>query len=117
MLFRGHPLVWYASNPPWLEAAVAAARDETIFTDYIAAAAGRYRGHLHSWDVVNEAIEPKDGRADGLRDSFWLRKFGPSYIETAFAAAREADPSRCSSTTNTASRPTVPITICAAARR
>ena len=92
MAFRGHPLVWYASNPPWLEAAVAAARDETVFTDYIAAAAGRYRGRMHSWDVVNEAIEPKDGRADGLRDSFWLRKFGPGYIEAAFSAARAADP-------------------------
>ncbi len=92
MAFRGHPLVWYASNPPWLEAAVTAARDESIFTGYIAAAAGRYRGRMQSWDVVNEAIEPNDGRADGLRDSFWLRKFGPGYIETAFAAARAADP-------------------------
>ncbi len=92
MAFRGHPLVWYASNPPWLDTAVAAARDETIFTNYIAAAAGRYRGRMHSWDVVNEAVEPKDGRADGLRDSLWLRRFGPDYIETAFAAARAADP-------------------------
>ena len=92
LLFRGHPLVWYASNPPWLEAAVAATHDDAIFTDYIRAAAGRYRGRMHSWDVVNEAIEPKDGRADGLRDSFWLRRFGPSYIDRAFAVARETDP-------------------------
>ncbi len=92
MKYRGHPLVWYASNPPWLEAAVASARDENIFTGYIAAAAGRYRGRMHSWDVVNEAIEPKDGRADGLRDSYWLRRFGPGYIESAFRAARAADP-------------------------
>ena len=92
LLFRGHPLVWYASNPPWLEGAVAAATDETIFTDYVRRAAAHYRGHMHSWDVVNEAIEPKDGRADGLRDSFWLRKFGPSYIDHAFRAAHDADP-------------------------
>ncbi|MEI9990805.1 MAG: endo-1,4-beta-xylanase [Rhizomicrobium sp.] len=92
MLFRGHPLVWFAANPPWLEAAVAAARDKTIFTDFVRAAVGRYRGEVHSWDVVNEAVEPKDGRADGLRDTFWLRKFGPSYIDHAFAAARAADP-------------------------
>jgi len=90
--FRGHPLVWYASNPPWLEQAVATARDASIFTAYIRTAAGRYRGHMHSWDVVNEAIEPKDGRADGLRDCFWLKTFGPSYIDRAFLAAREADP-------------------------
>ena len=92
MLLRGHPLVWFAANPPWLEAAVASARDESIFTTYIAKVVGRYRGQMQSWDVVNEAIEPADGRADGLRNTFWLRKFGPSYIETAFAAARTADP-------------------------
>jgi endo-1,4-beta-xylanase len=92
LVFRGHPLVWFASNPPWLEQAVGAARNMSVFTTYIHAAAGRYRGRMHSWDVVNEAIEPKDGRADGLRDCFWLKKFGPSYIDQAFAAAREADP-------------------------
>ncbi|HXC55423.1 MAG TPA: endo-1,4-beta-xylanase [Rhizomicrobium sp.] len=92
LLFRGHPLLWFDSNPPWLEAAVAAAKDETVFTTFIHAAAGHYRGHAHSWDVVNEAIEPKDGRSDGLRASFWLKKFGPSYIDAAFAAARDADP-------------------------
>ena len=92
MVFRGHPLVWYASNPPWLEARVAAAADESIFRDYIAAAVSHYRGGMHSWDVVNEAIEPKDGRADGLRDSFWVKRFGPSYIDHAFRAAHAADP-------------------------
>jgi endo-1,4-beta-xylanase len=92
MAFRGHPLVWYASNPPWLEGAVANAPDERVFTDYIARTASHFRGRMHSWDVVNEAIEPKDGRVDGLRDCLWLRRFGPSYIERAFVAARAADP-------------------------
>jgi len=92
MLFRGHPLVWYASNPSWLEPAVAGAKDEAIFTDYVRRAVLHYRGRMHSWDVVNEAIEPLDGRSDGLRDSFWLRRFGPAYIEHAFHAAHDADP-------------------------
>jgi len=92
MLFRGHPLVWYASNPAWLEPAAAAARDETVFTDYIRHAVLHYRSRMHSWDVVNEAIEPNDGRADGLRDSFWVRRFGPSHIDHAFHAAHDADP-------------------------
>jgi endo-1,4-beta-xylanase len=92
LLFRGHPLVWYASNPPWLEAAVAIAKDESLFSEYIGGAVAHYRGHTHSWDVVNEAIEPKDGRADGLRESFWLRKFGLSYIDRAFRTAHDADP-------------------------
>src|SRR5580693_7897185 len=30
MAFRGHPLVWYNANPPWLEEAVASSRDERL---------------------------------------------------------------------------------------
>jgi endo-1,4-beta-xylanase len=92
LLFRGHPLVWFASNPPWLEGAVAAAKDERIFADYIRAAASRFAGRTHSWDVVNEAIEPDDGRPDGLRNTFWLKRFGPGHIGDAFTMARAADP-------------------------
>jgi endo-1,4-beta-xylanase len=47
---------------------------------------------VQSWDVVNEVLQPKDGRADGLRTSFWLETFGPAYIDTAFHAARQAAP-------------------------
>lgn len=90
--FRGHTLVWYHSNPPWLEQAVRTSRKEALFTDYITRMMTRYRGRMRSWDVVNEIIHPQDGRSDGLRKSFWLETFGPSYIDTAFHAAREADP-------------------------
>jgi endo-1,4-beta-xylanase len=90
--FRGHPLVWHKSNPPWLEDAVAGARDEKLLTKYIETVAGHYKGRVHSWDVVNEAIWPADGRADNLRRTFWLEALGPSYIDIAFHAARAADP-------------------------
>jgi endo-1,4-beta-xylanase len=67
---------------------------------HIETVVGRYAGRMHSWDVVNEAIDVggdiggdvKGGRADGLRDSVWLRLVGEDYIELAFQTAREADP-------------------------
>lgn len=92
MAFRAHPLVWHKRNPDWLEDAVLASRDPALLTDYISTVAGRYRGRMHSLDVVNEAIAPQDGRADALRNSFWLKAYGPGYIDMAYHAAREADP-------------------------
>jgi endo-1,4-beta-xylanase len=89
MAFRGHPLVWYNANPPWLEEAVSSSRDEKLLTGYVTALAGRYRGRMHSLDVVNEALA-QDG--SGLRSCFWLKAFGPSYIDMAYHAARAADP-------------------------
>jgi endo-1,4-beta-xylanase len=41
--------------------------------------------------VVNEILKPSDGRADGLRNDFWMKAFGPAYIDIAFHAARAAD--------------------------
>src|SRR3984957_14704888 len=76
MQFRGHPLVWHKRNPDWLEAAARGTRDETLISNYIEKIAGHFRGQMHSWDVVNEAIAPEDGRADKLRKSFWLESFG-----------------------------------------
>ena len=89
MAFRGHPLIWYAANPPWLEEAVLAASNDKLLTGYIAALAGRYRGRMHSLDVVNEALA-QDG--SGLRQSFWLKRFGEHYLDLGFHAARAADP-------------------------
>lgn len=92
MKFRGHPLVWHKRNPDWLEDAVLSSRDPELHTGYIDEVARHYRGKMHSWDVVNEAVAPEQGRPDNLRDTLWLKAFGPSYIDMAYHAAREADP-------------------------
>ena len=93
MAFRAHTLVWHRRNPDWLDAAVLAERDPTLQTGYIDAVMRHCKGRIKSWDVVNEAISPDDGRSDNLRNTVWLQAFGPTYIDAAFHAARGADPS------------------------
>jgi len=92
MRMRGHPLVWHERNPAWLEAAMRTRRDPRLLTGYVTALARRYRGRMHSLDVVNEALVPPDQGATGWRPSFWLDAFGSAYLDMAFHAAREADP-------------------------
>ncbi|MGH6612743.1 endo-1,4-beta-xylanase [Sphingomonas sp.] len=96
MAARGHTLAWYAANPPWLEGALRSAPLRgrvALLTGYINVAMRRYAGRISEWDVVNEAIEPKQNRADGMRDqSMWLQTMGERYIDLAFRTARRADP-------------------------
>lgn len=63
-----------------------------MLTAHIRAVAGRYRGRISSWDVVNEAIQLKDGQPEGMRNAFWYQMLGPRYLDTAFRAAHQADP-------------------------
>ncbi len=93
MAMRGHTLVWHSQPWPWLQTTVSAQNARKYLEDHIRTVAGRYKGRMHSWDVVNEAVLPSDGRDDGLRKTAWLEMLGPDYIETAFRVAHEADPS------------------------
>jgi endo-1,4-beta-xylanase len=87
---RGHTLVWYYANPPWLVPALEGRRNDKLLTDHIQTVLRRYP--MTSVDVVNEALAPPDSGTHGLRPSPWLKAFGPGYIDTAFHAARAADP-------------------------
>lgn len=92
MQVRGHTLVWHAYQPSWLVSALEVNPQIELLTEYIQKVVQHFRGRISSWDVVNEAVNPADGRADGLRNSVWLKAFGPSYIDIAFRSARKADP-------------------------
>lgn len=88
---RGHNLCWHEALPEWFQSTATRENARRLLTDHIQHVAGHFAGKLHSWDVVNEAIDVKDGRPDGLRKSPWLELVGPDYIEIAFRAARMAD--------------------------
>jgi endo-1,4-beta-xylanase len=108
MKFRGHPLLWNEFNSSWVvdkfkNPSTTSGEVEQILTNIVTTLVGRYAGKVHSWDVVNEIINPDDGRADGLKDPLksgirgefypaWLNFLGPDYIDLAFRLAAQTDP-------------------------
>lgn len=86
---RGHTFVWHQSSK-WIEDGNFN-REEMLshLRRHIQAVAGRYKGQVREWDVVNEAID--DGSAV-FRDTFWRKRIGDDYIDSAFHIAHRADP-------------------------
>jgi endo-1,4-beta-xylanase len=89
---RGHTLIWHLSLPSWFKEAINNQNAESFLINHIQTVVGRYTGRIHSWDVVNEAIEPQDGRSDSLRKTPWLELIGEDYIKLAFQVAADTDP-------------------------
>ena len=92
LVLRGHNLLWYHRTPSWYFDLTDRREQERAVIGHIEQLAGRYRGRIHSWDVVNEPIEPKDGRPDGLRTKVFLETLGPEYLDLAYHTARDTDP-------------------------
>jgi endo-1,4-beta-xylanase len=92
MQVRGHTLLWHNSVPDWLSAEPSRFNVRQLLVEHIQTVMGRYRGRVHSWDVVNEAILPADSQPGGLRKSFWYDAVGADYIDLAYRTARIADP-------------------------
>ncbi len=89
---RGHNLCWHQSNPEWLAATITPANAAGLLRQHIMVVTGRYKGRIHSWDVVNEALNPEDHNPNGFRNSIWYKNLGEEYIEIAFRTASESDP-------------------------
>ncbi len=93
MFIVGHCLVWHSQVPNWVfQDAGGKPLDRTALLDrmreHIFTVVGRYKGRVHGWDVVNEALN-EDGT---LRKSQWFNIIGEDYIAKAFQYAHEADP-------------------------
>lgn len=91
----GHCLVWAKDDrtPPWFadDGGKPAGKELLLarMKTHIETVAGRYRGKIAMWDVVNEALD--DG-TNYLRDSCWSRASGEEFIHKAFEYAHAADP-------------------------
>ena len=92
LLLRGHPLIWHKDFPEWFSTTINQQNAEKIFTNHIQTVVRRYAGRMHSWDVVNEAIEPGDKLPNGFRKSPWLDFLGQDYVDLAFRIAARSDP-------------------------
>ena len=92
MRLTGSHLLWHEWTPDWFRALPPGPEAQRAARRHIVAMATRFGGDVYAWNVVNEALMPDDGRADGLRATALLDKLGPDFIETAFAAARPCDP-------------------------
>lgn len=89
----GHTLVWHQQVPDWVfeqEDGTPKTKSQLLATleDHIEKVVGRYRGKIHGWDVVNEAIEDNGE----FRKSKWFEIAGVDFIKTAFRKANEMDP-------------------------
>ena len=91
----GHCLVWAKDDrtPAWfyLDGDKPASKEVLLarMKAYIDTVAGRYRGKIAMWDVVNEALADGGGY---LRESGWTRACGEEFIAKAFEYAHAADP-------------------------
>ena len=88
----GAHLLWYRSIPVWFET-LSTTEARRAIASHIQRLVGFYRRRCFSWNVINEAIEPREHSPDGLRvNSPIQRVLGESFFEGAFHEARGADP-------------------------
>ena len=100
MQIIGHTLVWHSQLAPdvFKPEPIGDPALDTLLVDsatlmnrikaHIETVAGRYKGRVDGWDVLNEALN-EDGT---LRESNFLKIVGEEYIEKAFEWAHEVDP-------------------------
>ncbi|MDR6943864.1 endo-1,4-beta-xylanase [Mucilaginibacter pocheonensis] len=95
---RGHNLLWHNQEAAWM---FKGPNGEPVtkelllqrLKDHVFAVAGRYKGKIYAWDVVNEAVDDGNDTTQIYRKSNWYNICnGPDFIEAAFRYAHEADP-------------------------
>ncbi|MDP4089643.1 MAG: endo-1,4-beta-xylanase [Bacillota bacterium] len=94
MKMRGHTFVWHNQTSNWLfvdKDGKEASRELVLerLKQHVKVVCDRYKDVVYAWDVVNEAIEDKNG--EQYRDTKWRRILGEDYIKTVFEIVKEQD--------------------------
>ena len=88
---RGHALCWHQQFPTWMATMDRGAAIRAL-ENHVGVVVARYAGKVHSWDVVNEALNPNDAAPNAMRVSGFSKTIGWDWMDFAFQAARQADP-------------------------
>jgi endo-1,4-beta-xylanase len=92
MVMRGSTLVWHEQVPFWATVSANHRSAAKMLRSHVHRMVSHFRGSIAYWDVLNEIVNTRDGRPDGLRRSMWLQHCGPEYISASLSVAHEADP-------------------------
>lgn len=84
----GHALVWHSQLSDYMKGIKDRKTMSFHIQNHINTLVKRYKGKIHTWDVVNEALN-EDGT---LRESVFFNIMGSEYIENSFLWANDADP-------------------------
>jgi endo-1,4-beta-xylanase len=89
----GHTLALHQQVPDWVfekSDGTPKSKTELLATleGHIETVVARYKGKIHGWDVVNEAVEDNGE----FRKSKWFEIAGVDFIKTAFRKANQTDP-------------------------
>jgi endo-1,4-beta-xylanase len=98
--FHGHCLMWHGGQMgAWqnVDFFNSHTNEEVLgfLREYITRIVTEFKGTLHSWDVLNEAIADNpsaDWRTSIRTENPWFAKLGADFIYEGFLAARLADP-------------------------
>jgi endo-1,4-beta-xylanase len=88
MFIVGHALVWHEQLAPFVKKIKSKDSLQLFLTNHINTVAGKYKGKVDGWDVVNEALN-EDG---SMRKSLFFEKLGEDYVVNAFKLAEKAAP-------------------------
>ncbi|APV48681.1 hypothetical protein BWI17_02670 [Betaproteobacteria bacterium GR16-43] len=96
MLVRGHTLIWQPPKwmPKWVNeydfGAQPAKEAARLLTEHVSTVCRHYGTQISSYDVVNEAVDPKDGQ---LRSNVFTERLGKiEQLDLMFRLAREHAP-------------------------